>query len=415
MKCNHPSITCINHYEYIRKYRCDSCGEVMMCACDKEIAVRFLSHQTSEGVELETQERILVTLGFQENICNSCRGLPEEAHPKAELYGAATKIKRYYWREIAFETMRLFGDWAESQGYDDWLSARRQHEDKYAECEREALKHIKELHRKSPKYVYNEKSQNQIVQENEVEVVNLEGTYIKTSEPGVAILDGSKTYSAEAFVRRYYEKQGYDVLFIESVPFHGLFGVLMWILIQDPDDDHNRMVSFGNRSTFNEDEQAEPIWTLLPSDFGSSGYFARRQQAIEKHLESLPDSKDDLLWNFDYWIEPSYQLRQYLWAHRDEDVAKARQIIEVLPIQTLKSILRYLVEDYWQHYIGWPDLLVYKNDQFFFVEVKSSGDSLSADQKTWIQGNNSTLRLPFKLVKIHKTEQLDELPEIHQE
>lgn len=90
---------------------------------------------------------------------------------------------------------------------------------------------------------------------------------------------------------------------------------------------------------------------------------------------------DDLEWLFDYWLEPSINFREYLWAHREADVLCARPLIEVLPAEIIVRILRYLVGDYWRRYTGWPDLLVYKESDFFFAEVKASKDKLSAEQK----------------------------------
>jgi hypothetical protein len=60
------------------------------------------------------------------------------------------------------------------------------------------------------------------------------------------------------------------------------------------------------------------------------------------------------------------------------------------------------VDAYWDRYCGWPDLFVYKNQDFFFAEVKSAGDELSKSQKQWIHGNREHLRLPFKLVKVRE-------------
>ncbi len=65
-----------------------------------------------------------------------------------------------------------------------------------------------------------------------------------------------------------------------------------------------------------------------------------------------------MLWLFDYWRPMSSDLRQYLWAHRDSEVARARRLIEMLSPSQVVSILRYLVADYWGHYLGWPDLLL---------------------------------------------------------
>ena len=41
------------------------------------------------------------------------------------------------------------------------------------------------------------------------------------------------------------------------------------------------------------------------------------------------------------------------------------------------------------------------------VEVKSSSDNLSDDQKRWIRDNHDILKLPFELVKLRKKEVRD--------
>ena len=113
--CSHPNSVCLNEYELIRKYRCDLCDEVMMCSCDREFGEHFLPHQLRQASELRTQRRIEVTIGFQEKICNECRGLPVEAHPVSSIPGRTSKIKRYYWREIYFETEKRFEEWVSAQ------------------------------------------------------------------------------------------------------------------------------------------------------------------------------------------------------------------------------------------------------------------------------------------------------------
>ena len=112
--------------------------------------------------------------------------------------------------------------------------------------------------------------------------------------------------------------------------------------------------------------------------------------------------RDEQKWLFDYWLPYSVDFRQYLWAHRAEHVETARAILDILPAPTILSILRYLIQDYWGRYCGWPDLLVHRGEEFFFAEVKSSGDKLSEDQKRWIGDNYNSLKIPFTLVKIHK-------------
>ncbi len=337
-----------------------------------------------------------------ENICNACRGQQEEAHPKAEKYGMTSKVVRYYWREIFFETTQLFGDWADSQGYADYHIARRENPDLYSQIEKEVIQTIKELHERSPKYKYHEKSQKQVLEENNVEIVKLEGKYIEHADRVARILNGAKVYSPEEYAANFYEEQGYNTLFTESIPFHVIFGVYMWPLIQDPNDSLVRIIGFGNRKAFEGGRKSEQIWTHLPEDFGTPGYATRRAAAIEDHFALIASKKDELLWLFDYWVEPSEGLRQYLWAYRSEDVVKARQVVSLMSVDDILRILKFLVTDYWRRYVGWPDLVVYRQDSFFFAEIKSSRDKLREDQKIWIYGNSSELHLPFKLIKIHR-------------
>lgn len=107
-------------------------------------------------------------------------------------------------------------------------------------------------------------------------------------------------------------------------------------------------------------------------------------------------------WLFDYWAGCSENLREYLWAHDPADVSTARGVREVLGIANLRKILIYLARNYWRHYCGWPDLLVYRPGEIFFIEVKSSNDRLSEDQKRWMIDNRDQLGFGFKIFKITK-------------
>jgi hypothetical protein len=96
--------------------------------------------------------------------------------------------------------------------------------------------------------------------------------------------------SAEEFAERHFTAKGYQVIHSESRPFHALFGIYMFLLIQDPGDPRNRMVTFGSRTAFDTKTKAPPIWTSLPEDFGTSGYYTHRRRQIRKHLSSLDES-----------------------------------------------------------------------------------------------------------------------------
>lgn len=65
---------------------------------------------------------------------------------------------------------------------------------------------------------------------------------------------------------------------------------------------------------------------------------------------------------------------------------------------------RYRRHQAWQvdRYVGWPDLLLWRDETIMLVEVKSSNDKLSAEQRQWIADNHDILKLPFRVVKLHR-------------
>ncbi len=179
-----------------------------------------------------------------------------------------------------------------------------------------------------------------------------------------------------------------------------LFGVYFWSVIQDRCDRRVRTVGILDRHAYVQRRPSEVIWIRLPSDFGSPDYSRRRAKAITKHLSAIAETSAGLLGLFDNWLAPSVGLRQYLWAHRRESIETARKLIELIPPVVLKTVLGYLVLNYWGHYSGWPDLLVYRANQWFLAEVKSWRDKLNENQKRWIEDNHRHLHLPFKLVQV---------------
>ncbi len=400
--CVHTNVSCVNPYQLVRKYQCRSCGGIMTCKCEEEFARRYLPHQISKAAT-HGFERIPVTLNFVNAVCNTCRGEPEPACPKAERPGRMSKVKRYYWREIQFRAIPRFAAWAEANGDPDWLSASRRNRDAYELFEREVIEEIKQLHSVSPKYVYSEEPQSAVLAHCGVETVNLRPRRIRQAGSIVFEIDFGCVGSPIEVAQHHFGRFGYASIFTESRPFHVIFGALMWPEVQDAADPKALRVARGRRGDSSPQVGQGPVWTLHPADFGTAEYGCRRSEAIGRHLSTLRLVKGGLSRLFDRWMEPSSALRTYLCGNRPEDAAAARRLLSILPADRIIAILDYLSRAYWQRYCGWPDLLFYRGSEFFFAEVKFSGDGLREEQKAWIRGNASELHLPFKLIKVHKT------------
>ncbi len=281
MNCSHIPLQCLNQYDLIRKYRCEECCEVMMCDCDRTIGEKYLSHQLRVGRDYENRTEYLVTLGFQSHVCNECRGLPAANFPVAPIYGRTSKIARYYWREIAFELFRRLDELPGTRN-PSLISEQRE------EIEKAVMVEIKEHHAREPKYVFLEQPQSAVIGATNTEVISLPAVHVSQGTRGVLIDSTVGLLTPEKFAEQYFSARGYECIQCESRPFHVLFGIYMFLLIQDPDDPRNRIVAFGSRSAFDKKIRAAPIHTLLPEDFGAPGYFLRRKKEIGRHLARWP-------------------------------------------------------------------------------------------------------------------------------
>jgi VRR-NUC domain len=424
--CQHTEIDLVSPWETIRKYTCLACDAVLTCACDGPLATRVLPHQALHGVDDYSGARVEVTHPLTLGICDDCRGLPPQAHPRAAIRGATSKLRRYYWREIWVDTHLHFLQWCDDQGIaaeDETgqslvLHLEHEHKAQFDQIERKVIEEVSQLHKSQPKYTYNELSDADIIRDNRVRVIEFKAAYLTpTSQQALVVpigcTDHSQAVPVEEFVAADLRRDGREVMFCESLPFQALFGCLMWIWVQG-NDPLARWVGFGGRGG-DGGGGSELIQTLLPPDFGRQAHGDRRRAELDEHLNLMGESTASLLWMFDYWLEPSRPLRQYLWAYKPGDEQRARAIIRVLGAAKVKTVLRWMAESYWERYLGWPDLFTWREApasliDVLFVEVKSSGDQLSGEQRNWIVGNRQRLGFDFALAKVHRSEKLHVTP-----
>ncbi|MEO8904660.1 MAG: hypothetical protein ABI488_19800 [Polyangiaceae bacterium] len=105
-----------------------------------------------------------------------------------------------------------------------------------ASVAKQVMAEIKELHERAPRYTFNEKSQQSVLDENEVVVVDLRANYFAPVEGQRAMVQfDHEAVRVEEFVRRHFANDGYECLVLESRPLHALFGTLLWPTIQDPE------------------------------------------------------------------------------------------------------------------------------------------------------------------------------------
>jgi hypothetical protein len=112
--------------------------------------------------------------------------------------------------------------------------------------------------------------------------------HVRVLLPGAT--DPAGAVQVEEFVAQRLRDDGRKVMFCESRPFQVLYGSLMWLW----------MCMFGGRDAVGADERGL-IWTQLPHDFGSFGHARRRGQALQEHLDLIPNDLPGMLWTYGYW------------------------------------------------------------------------------------------------------------------
>lgn len=413
----------LNPWERLRKWVCEDCRAVMTCACSRDVALYVVPHQAMRGVDPETRGRVPVALPLEPGVCAECRSGPWPAWPKAARRGAASVVHRYYWHELSTRTHERLLAWCREQGLplldaDGRPLVARHAWDRpeAAEAiERDVLAEVREEHERAPRYQVERQSDADVLAAHGVEVVGVPAMYVDPS-PGKALVvtegsvDATGAVGVEEFVAALEHARGRETMFLESRPVQCMWGALMWLWVQHPSDDRLRISGFGGRDGIGADDRGM-IWTHLPEDFGARGHSRRRADALDEHLAWLPDDTPGLLDLYDMSLDPSRGLRQYLWAYTPDDEQRARTLVRVLGAAQVKTLLQALAQDYWGRYLGWPDLLSWQETPdgpagAALIEVKSSGDRLSDDQRTWVALNDEVLGLPFRIVKVHRAGRL---------
>jgi hypothetical protein len=212
--------------------------------------------------------------------------------------------------------------------------------------------------------------------------------------------DGSLS-SVEQIAIEYYVSQGYSVLRCERVLISTWAATFLCKSIQDTNDLRAHTVfrnSTKGWSSRNRDTGL--VEMLLPEDFGSIEFYERRKDAIVLAIDSMR-KVDNLLTVFAEHLETSETLRDYLWVNDYEAVETARTALSVLPKDIVISSVEWAIQDFWQRQPGWPDLFVYRGNEYKFVEVKSPYDKLSLEQMQWFEWA-PTQNIPTEILRVNR-------------
>ncbi len=172
-------------------------------------------------------------------------------------------------------------------------------------------------------------------------------------------------YRVELGVMEHYRQLGYEALFSENEPWRALFGLVFWDIIYDT---NVRAIH-------------HPL-QRVPSDFFLPDFYIKREALLRARLQQLttPEAFTELI---RATYDDKYGTTNVLVAWFDGLRDLVLLLVRYLRPAQLHAILLEMAQHLRENTRGFPDLLIWKDDEYDFVEVKSPTDHLSAQQLHW--------------------------------
>lgn len=202
---------------------------------------------------------------------------------------------------------------------------------------------------------------------------------LKHAEKVVLVQDQS--LSVEAQVAMYYQELGYEAVFTENTIWKNLMGLLTWEIIFD-----------AQQQAFSHPFQ------YAPSTYRMEGFGLEHLAVFHQKMALLEDEES-------FWL--------HIERIKEQHTGKLNPLIDwdwlnvdhlaVLVRNTSTKALQQVLEQLWvnvaTHAKGFPDLMVWNEQELFFVEVKSPNDHLSPIQFFWNEVLNN-VGICSKIVRI---------------
>lgn len=179
-------------------------------------------------------------------------------------------------------------------------------------------------------------------------------------------LDVDTRYYVEAGVLAYFQDLGYEGVHTENYLWRGFFGLLFWDIIFDQDCEamHHPM-------------------QVTPTDFYTPAFLRKRKKQLLERLKVL-EHADRFYRIIQHHYETKVGISNPMVGWHESILPLVAQCYDCLEPSQISSILLEMAKDLKENTRGFPDLFVWNDSSYRFIEVKSPNDHLSAQQLHWL-------------------------------
>lgn len=164
---------------------------------------------------------------------------------------------------------------------------------------------------------------------------------------------------------QYYQANGYQAFFSENEPWRMLFGLLFWDIIYDTNVQaiHNPL-------------------QRVPSDFFLPEFYQRRAPQLEERLKEAKSTEAMEIIVKNTYVE-KFGITNVLVPWFEDSLQKVLTILSILSAEKIHLILSEMSKNMRENTRGFPDLFVWNENEYAFIEIKSPTDRLSSRQLQW--------------------------------
>ncbi|MCE7617048.1 VRR-NUC domain-containing protein [Vibrio fluvialis] len=186
----------------------------------------------------------------------------------------------------------------------------------------------------------------------------------------------------ELAVKSHFEQLDYQVYYLENQFLNTLFGLTFWDAIFAPVEG-----AFINR------------YQHRPLDLYHDDFVLKRQSYIESAIAEIMNDGVKPLWL--RWQNKFSIANPFVfWTDCDESLFELTE--QSFPRALLIDLFKVQLSDLKLYRNGMPDLILFKDGEFEWVEVKGPGDKLQDNQWRWID-QFSRLNVPFSVCYVNHT------------
>jgi hypothetical protein len=212
------------------------------------------------------------------------------------------------------------------------------------------------------------------------------GTFRKTvteqlqNAPDITIDAVHKNYVEGAVVRNYQE-QGFHAVHSENYVWRGIFGLMLWeVLYDSPQFIHHPLQRH-------------------PTDLFHADFYRHRQEAIHAQLNRFANSTAAWAYAEQLYLQQEGMVNAFVGWH-EAFLPLSELYFSRMSWEQIREVLLQIARHPKENARGFPDLVVWNETDFFFVEVKSENDHLSAQQYFWLQCFHR-LQIPAQILRVY--------------